>query len=402
MTSHANPLTVAWISDFPVEWLDHVPDSVRSLPRGHPATWQMVLLEEFERDPRLKLHVVVMKKLIPRNFSFERNGVTFHLLKHRAATRAPTLHWLDTFLIRRVLRGVKPDLVHAWGSEKGAGLVASRMNYPYLMTIQGLLGWYGEVLPLNRTEKFYVRVENASLARARHVSTESKFSIAWLQKNHPHLAVHQVEHAPRWLFHQAPRRPRSDVIRLLATGTLGHRKGTDLLLQALAELSPEILFEALLVGAPNPTFVEPFLAHLPPELRRRITFKSNLPASEIAGELSRATLLLHPTRADTSPNAVKEAVVAGVPVVASAVGGIPDYVIPGENGFLFKSGDKTDFAAMIRAALGHPLFRRGLVTASSLEKSRDYLSPARMASSFFAAYQAVLSNGPARPRKGGG
>jgi glycosyltransferase involved in cell wall biosynthesis len=389
MIPNTGPLTVAWISDFSIEWLPDIPESLRALPREHPATWEMVLLDEFEKNASLKMHVIVMKKHLPRSFSFERNGVTFHLLKHRAGTRAPTLYWLDTILIRRVLRKVKPAIVHAWGSEKGAGLVASRLSYPYLMTIQGLLGWYGEVLPLNTYEKFCVWIEKKSLARARDVSTESKFAVAWLQKNHPHLAVHQIEHAPRWLFHQIRRQPASNPIRFLSTGTLGHRKGTDLLLRALAELAPDFRFEVLIVGAPNEAFTAPLLAQMSPETRRRFVFKSNLSPVQIADELSRATIFLLPTRADTSPNAVKEAVAAGVPVVASDIGGIPDYVVPGENGYLFKSGDQAEFAAMIKSALRHPLFSRGLVSPASLERSREYLSPARMAERFLAAYQSV-------------
>jgi hypothetical protein len=34
------PLTVAWISDFPIEWLPDMPETVRTPHRRHPATWQ--------------------------------------------------------------------------------------------------------------------------------------------------------------------------------------------------------------------------------------------------------------------------------------------------------------------------------------------------------------------------
>jgi glycosyltransferase involved in cell wall biosynthesis len=125
-------------------------------------------------------------------------------------------------------------------------------------------------------------------------------------------------------------------------------------------------------------------------LRERITCKSGLSPADIALELSRATILLLPTRADTSPNAVKEAVVAGVPVVASRVGGIPDYVLPGGNGILFTPGSQEEFVGAIRAAAAHPLFSRGLVAPGPLAASREYLSPARMARGFFEAYQSVM------------
>jgi glycosyltransferase involved in cell wall biosynthesis len=98
-----------------------------------------------------------------------------------------------------------------------------------------------------------------------------------------------------------------------------------------------------------------------------------------------------PTRADTSPNAVKEAVVAGVPVVASTIGGIPDYVVPERNGLLFPPGDLEALVGQIRAASRHPLFGEGKVDAACLREQREYLSPARMAAGFLEAYRAIAA-----------
>jgi glycosyltransferase involved in cell wall biosynthesis len=386
-----SPLTVAWIADFPIEWLPDIPESLRGLPRQHPATWAMVLLAEFEKNPSLCVHVIILRKNIARSFSFQRNGVTFHLLKYAGGTRGPTLFWIDTLLIRRALRQIKPDLVHAWGSERGAGLVASRLDYPSLVTMQGIYTWFAELFATSARDKFIAWAEKTGLSRAKHVSTESKFAVSYLQTRYPHLAIHQIEHAPNWVFHEVKRQPATKPVRFLTYGTLGYGKGTDLLLLALNELVAELAFEAVIIGKPNERFLAPLKATLSPQLWQRLTFKSDLQPSQIAGELSKATIFLFPTRADTSPNAVKEAVVAGVPMVASKVGGIPDYVIPDENGLLFTSGDQAEFVAMIRAAAAHPLFSRGLVTPSSLAKHREYLSPVRMAKLFLSTYQKVKS-----------
>ena len=95
------PITVAWISDFPVEWLSDLPAEVRSLPRQHPGTWQMVLLAEMEKNPALRIHIIVLRKQLVQDFSFERNGVVFHLIKTPGGLRAASMFWLDTILIRR-------------------------------------------------------------------------------------------------------------------------------------------------------------------------------------------------------------------------------------------------------------------------------------------------------------
>ena len=79
-----------------------------------------------------------------------------------------------------------------------------------------------------------------------------------------------------------------------------------------------------------------------------------------------------------------------LPVVASQVGGIPDYLIPGKNGLLFPVDDLSGCVRAIRDACAHPLFSKGLVDLETLTQTRAYLSPERMANNFLKAYEAAL------------
>jgi glycosyltransferase involved in cell wall biosynthesis len=156
----------------------------------------------------------------------------------------------------------------------------------------------------------------------------------------------------------------------------------------------ELDFRVAMIGNPSDAFLAPLRQSLSPDLWRRVDFKDHLSPADIAAQLSAATMLLFPTRVDNSPNAVKEAVVAGVPVVASDVGGIPDYVQPGKNGILFKTGDLGEFTNAIRQACRHLLFRAGRVAPESLEGSRAYLSPARMGERFLETYRSIAARAP--------
>ena len=60
------PTKIVWVSDFQIEWLADIPEELRTLPRRHPATWQMVLLSEFEQHPELEVHIVLLRKQIQR------------------------------------------------------------------------------------------------------------------------------------------------------------------------------------------------------------------------------------------------------------------------------------------------------------------------------------------------
>ncbi|MFM2293867.1 MAG: hypothetical protein RLZZ350_280 [Verrucomicrobiota bacterium] len=385
------PLTVAWISYFPVEWLPDAPDEIRSLPREHPTTWQRVLLGELALQPGLKLHIIVLRKHFVRNLMFERNGVTFHLLKTVGGLRAASFFWHDTFLIRRRLADIKPTVIHAWGAERGAALIASRLGYPYVATVQGLLTWYEQVAPLNRYHKFAAWLERRSYPRAPVVTTESSFAVNFLKQRWPQMNVRQVEHAPDWKFHQLTRTPQLSPRRFLYVGVCSQIKGSDVLVRALDQLRGELDFELTVVGSASETYLTELRGQVSAELWARIQFKQDLTPELVAEEMAQAALMIFPTRADTSPNAVKEAVVAGLPVVASAVGGIPDYVWPGRNGILFQPGKVADCARAVREACGHELFGHGVVAAEALAAARDYLSPRRMGDGFGTIYSELGS-----------
>ena len=248
------PLTVAWISFFPLEWLPDAPEPLRQLPREHPAPWQRLLLDELKGRPELKLHVYSVRKYFPRSWSFDQQGVTFHCVKV-PGLRTLSLYWWDTLLLRRHLHAVQPNVVHAWGSECAAALVASRLGYPCLVTMQGLLGWIKEAVGLRPTQRMEAFLEPFGLRRASLVTAESNFAVQWLRERYPHLEVLQIEHAPNWLFHRLERRPQIRPLELLYVGNFSRVKGVDLLLLALDKLRAELDFKLTLVGSPAPAFL---------------------------------------------------------------------------------------------------------------------------------------------------
>lgn len=383
-------MKVAWISEFPIEWMHRAPESIRKLPKQHPATWLPVLAAEFAAGREVQLDVVVLRNNAVADETFVVDGVSYHVVKMPKLTRAPSLFWADTWAIRSALRRIRPEVVHAWGTERGAALVAGRLGLPYLATMQGILSWYRRLIPFSMHDRFAWVFEEIALRRARFVTTECTFAARYLARRYPNLTVIQAEHAPNWFFHRVERRPATNPLRFLFVGTPGYRKGIDLLLLGLDQLVSDVQFEVVIVGG-SEGCISDLRPRVSVALQNRLKFIPALMPEGVAAELAKATMLILPTRVDTSPNAVKEAVVAGVPVVASAIGGVVDYVLTGLNGFTFEAGDLDAFVQTVRTAVAHPTLGRGTVDAETLSRMRRYLSPSQMGENFLSAYKRVLS-----------
>ena len=98
--------------------------------------------------------------------------------------------------------------------------------------------------------------------------------------------------------------------------------------------------------------------------------RHELDADAVALHYQAADVYLHPARADTFPNTVLEALACGTPVVATAVGGIPEQITEGATGFLVPAGDARALAERLAqllsdAALRAELGKRGVEAVRS-------------------------------------
>lgn len=73
-----------------------------------------------------------------------------------------------------------------------------------------------------------------------------------------------------------------------------------------------------------------------------------------------------------NPLAVMEAMAAGLPVVATAVGGVPELVASGEQGFLVPAGDAPAFASAMQTLLGDSELRRAMAAAAGARACREF------------------------------
>lgn len=89
---------------------------------------------------------------------------------------------------------------------------------------------------------------------------------------------------------------------------------------------------------------------------------------------ARMDVLLLPTRRDSFPRVVMEAMSNGIPVIATRVDGLPEMVMDGETGFLVESGNIAGFASAVEHLLRDPVQRQRMGGAAR-ERARRLFAP---------------------------
>lgn len=169
-------------------------------------------------------------------------------------------------------------------------------------------------------------------------------------------------------------------------GRLSPYKGLDVFYEAVPMIADRVAgLRFVVAGRPVPGYTPP----APPTFDGSATLvvvDRYLSNAEVARLLRRASVVVCPYRDATQSGVILSAFAFGTPVVATAVGGLPEYVIPGRTGLLVPVGDPVSVAnAVCRiledAALAAQL-RRGIASAAQNE-----LSWVPMADALLRAYE---------------
>jgi glycosyltransferase involved in cell wall biosynthesis len=337
-------MRIALLADFPVHTLPGYGDR----QPGHHATWLPPLARELEsRASDLDLHWITCTKEVESHTTLKAWNQTFHLLpRHKLSIEILTAFIRERSLIARVLQEIRPDIVHAWGTEQGYAYAANGFSGTSLISLQGILQicCKAATMPwLTRLQAFH---ESRVLCHAKHLTVESPWGKSQLSSLAPQAHIDLLEYgvdpacfekhrAGNWEPRSARQETNSPDASsgpvALFVGSISLLKGADTLLTAFAD--PRLQHVQLLVLGRGDSKLEN-LKH-----SSNIQFLGHRPPSEVHEWMAKASCMVHPTRADTSPNCVKEARVIGLPVITTPNGGQTQYVEHGKSGFIHAAGD---------------------------------------------------------------
>ena len=119
----------------------------------------------------------------------------------------------------------------------------------------------------------------------------------------------------------------------------------------LAKELPQI--HCLIIG--NGTMMEEIRAEIRAEgLESRFSFAGLVPPGEVWKYLALSSVLVHFSLREGLPRAAVQALASGKPVVAYALDGTPEVVIPGKTGYLLSPGDRAGAETAIRELVSNP------------------------------------------------
>lgn len=238
---------------------------------------------------------------------------------------------------RKVIREIQPDIVHGQGTERDCALSAVFSDYPNVLTIHGNMARIAEIICakpfsyywlIKHLETLAIRRTDGLIAISNHTRrlVENKSRKTWVLPNAVDASFFDVN---------SPGEGRT----ALCVAALSPWKRQLELIKALDllpdEMRPNLVF--LGDGANGEYGVKVTSAIAERTWCRHIGAVSR---EELKKWLKIAGLLILPSIEDNCPMVILEAMAAGVPVAASAIGGIPDLIEDNRTGYLFDPLDE--------------------------------------------------------------
>ncbi len=322
-------------------------------------------LKEYQGE--IEFHIISVPSDLTREIHVQHDGFYFHFLSLYKSWMWPHSFYRVARIIR-VLNRILPDLVHCQGSIDLA-LAAMWSGYPRFITIHGIkkhevgkrIGWESLCAMADgfvegfvwRHFKYLICVSEY----ARHIIGNDK-------------CTYLISNAIRSEFFGVHRNSGSHPPRLLFIGSLSPLKRPMDLIEAHNRLRNEFpALETIFCGEPES---QRSFNDLRANAGDGVHFAGRLDQTELIRELGQATVLVLPSAQENAPIVIGEAMAAGVPVVATSVGGIPEILRDELAETLYSVGDVNRLTSILRSLLSDPEGRLRLAKIARDEASKRF------------------------------
>jgi glycosyltransferase involved in cell wall biosynthesis len=281
--------------------------------------------------------------------------------------------------VRKKLREINPNLVHAQGTERDCAISAILSPYPKILTIHGNLRLIKKEVGFRPFSAMWLQsyLEGLVVPRFDGVICITNYTKNAIEHEVPKTWVVPNAVDPSFLALGQQRlsdscsrpstldsRPQCPII--LCVANVDPWKNQNNFIRALNPLAKIMKFEARFFGMSGASdYAREFKELI--SSRPWCHYGGMIGREQLRHEFENATLLALPTLQDNCPMVVLEAMAAGVPVLASEVGGIPDLINGNSTGILCCPQDPESIRTGVTRLIQDDDFSRRMINAAHKE-----------------------------------
>lgn len=349
-------------------------------------------------------------------------GITRHVMPHLVREVSPVADWRCMRELRRLIRDLKPDIVHTHSSK--AGILGRRAAWsvrrpaspmgvihtvhgPPFMPIEGPTSARLKIQAINRV---YTAAERSAARRCHRIvsvadAMTKEFLAREIGRPEQYVTVYSGMEVDSFL-RASPGESRDEVRRrLVANGRpltandfvvgtvarLAEHKGHDDLLDALGDdLKTRPNWKLLWVG--DGWWRERLMARVKAMgIEQQVITTGLVEPERVPGLIRAMDVLAHPSYREGLPRTVPQALLCGVCPVAYDVDGTGEACIDMQTGRLVAAGDRRELRKAVEWLAVHET-ERGELAHRGREMCRDRFSAGRMVSELEAVYAQALSS----------
>ncbi|MFX0196562.1 MAG: glycosyltransferase family 4 protein [Candidatus Hodarchaeota archaeon] len=299
----------------------------------------------------------------------------------------------------RIVKKERPDIVHSHGITENIvmGIIAPLLNIPIVATYHSNpFDKYKYETSIRRKVKrfvyellyidFLTKIASRNFAYITVVSQELKKS--FVQKGYEESKIRVVYFGVDVRENDIKfKLKRCGETNILFVGRVSVEKGCDCLLRACKRIADQGKnFKLLLIGDGDIGSFSDMAVKL--GIKDRVFFAGF--RQEVSNFFKESEIFVLPSRGEGLPISILEAMASGLPVIASNVGGIPEAIEEGENGYLVRAGDELSLADMLAKMIDEGREKRYIMGLKNKKKVLKLFSGKKMADEYLEIYKKCL------------
>lgn len=363
-------MNILWLCNGPIPRASNIFDLSESPKEG----WLISVANELERKKDINLSVMFINQEVHAGINYKQDAdILFVGVNWSSENEREKIDTIKTIILR-----LNPDIIHIWGTESehsyymSVAIKEMNMSSKLVVSIQGLLSMYTyhymtglpgrtQIIPTIRDiirrdtlakqkRLFYKRgeIEKKTLKNVRNVIGRTFWDKACVELINPDAKYYFNNETLRnsfyinnWNIDNCVRH------RIFVSQAQYPIKGFHFLVEAISLLKEKYPDVSVVIGGSDNTFKKGILITAYGKyidflikkygLEQNIKYIGMLSEKEMLAEYLNAEVFVSSSSIENSPNSVGEAMLLGMPVVSSNVGGVADMLLHNREGFLYQS-----------------------------------------------------------------